>query len=310
VRRARLAARLVLLLGVLAQPAALSAQEGVPRVATGVTPDTVLVGEPFRVLVQVEDAEGVVRFDAPAPGDSLHLVAWEQIEGGAVPAAIYEMVAWYPDAAIPATVPFRVTQSDGEEAVYDVPVRLPVVLSVLPAESEPVEPRPARGLRERAESGSAAWPWLLLLLLAALLLALLAAWLLARRRRPHPPAVRDPRRRALERLDALVARGEASPAMAAAFYPAATAILRDYLAAVEPALGRDLTTTELVPRMGAASPSHAAALAALLAHADRVKFARAVPADAEVQRLVTEIRGVIVGFPAPAPEPRETEVAA
>lgn len=160
--------------------AGLSAQSGVPALATAIDPDSVAVGETFTLGLTVSlPATGQVRFPAVLP------LPEELEQRGAVEIrsareatdwrAYYTLVAWKAEAIrIP---PIEVTlERDGQPAgpLTFVP---PVVqvLSILPAGDPGLELRDARPfLRVRA------FPWWLLLLLIPLVA--LAWWTMRRRR--------------------------------------------------------------------------------------------------------------------------------
>ncbi len=79
--------------------------------------------------------------------------------------------------------------------------------------------------------------------------------------------------------DRLIEQGEMKE-----FYTRISEAVRDYAAALEPAWGEDLTTTELLTRFRAqVGPETARALRDVLRPADQVKFARRSP-DAQTAR--------------------------
>lgn len=306
---AMLLAPLLALAQVPPPPAGAQSYEGPGlRVSTAVLPETVTIGEPFRTVLRVHDPGGSVTFSAPAAGDSLQQVDSLRVEGGADPTAVYTLVAWYAEAPLETRVPVRVTSADGTGVDYRIGLRLPHVRSVLPADTAGLEPRPARGLLATGGGGRAWWPWLLLL---AVLLLAAAAHLLLRRRRTAAVAGEGARERALRRLEELLPGTAGHRAGPERLYPAATEVLRDYLAESSLEWGRELTSTELLARAAAAGVVgvELTTLSGLLAHADAVKFGRHRPRPPEIERFVAELRVVIERLPADSAV-SEAEVAA
>jgi hypothetical protein len=320
VRRARLLLPLLLACG--AAPAAAQRDTAAagepPRVDVGVQPDTVTVGDRFVVLLRVQAPPGV-RVEPPARLDSapeLH-PAGPRIDRGDAAARIagfgYPMVAWRPGVLPARSAALRVTHPDGRVATLRVPLRLPFVRSVLPADTSKIEPRgpkdvigPERDLRLM----------LFLVLLALLLLAPTAVWVrrwLRKRlaRGPGAPPA-DLRARALATLDRaqkmrLVETEEWKP-----FYTLTSEALRGYLDALSPRWGADLTTEELVRALEASDVEGgtAAVVGGLLAEADAVKFARVGSTPAEAERHWRRARELVATLERPAAEREDDGVHA
>ncbi len=280
-RAARLAAGTLLLAA-----GGLAAQAPPLRVSGAVAPETVTVGDRFRSVLQVVAPLGTtVEFSPLAIGDTLQPADSLRVlpaRAGEPPIAVYSLVAWIAARPLSAQAPVRVSLPDGSAATYLVPLRLPVVRSVLPADAREVEPRPARGELPLTGAPRPWWPWALLL--ATLLALAVGAWRLLRLRGAEPEAVEpSARERALRELHRVSSR-RAIVGEAEALYPDATSVLRHYLAEVGAAWGTDLTTRELLERLrlDSVAEEHREPLRALLQHADRVKFARYSPTPAEV----------------------------
>lgn len=283
------------------------------QVSTAVLPETVTVGERFRSMVRVSVPPGyrVVFPELPVadslqPTDSVRVVP-----GGAgeSPLAAYSLVAWVAGVPLTARVAVRVTTAEGNRRTYVVPLRLPVVRSVLPRDTAGLRPRPARGVLALPVPPAARWPWLL----AALALAT-AGWLLARRWRGRMVArpASSRREHALQALRALRAGGLLERGEWDALYAAATRVLREYIAACAPALGTELTSAELLRALNARAGGveAAARLAPTLEHADRVKFAAQHPAPGEAERFLEQCLGWVERFdPGVADAPAEREAA-
>lgn len=304
--RARVAAAALALLAspLPAQEPAAAGRAEPLRVSSAVAPETVTVGDRFRSVLQVVAPEGAtVEFaplpveDALQPADSLRVLPGR---AGEPPIAAYSLVAWVADAPLRVQVPVRVGRADGTAATYLVPLRLPVVRSVLPADTSEIRPRPARGLIRSLPAPAAWWPWL-----AVAVLALGAGgWLLLRRRGAPSPDAAGPRERALRELDDLARDWAAGATDAARLYPAASRALRGYLQALNAEWGPDLTSRELLDRLerDAVEDEARLSLARLLEHADRVKFARYSPPSGETERFLAGARAWVLSHPSvPAP---------
>jgi hypothetical protein len=299
--RARFAAAaLVLAAGPLAsQGPAIPPRAEPLRVSSAVAPETVTVGDRFRTVLQVVAPEGAtVEFaplpvgDALQPADSLRVLPGRE---GEPPIAAYSLVAWAAGAPLRAQVPVRVARADGSAATYLVPLRLPVVRSVLPADTSEVQPRPARELMRSLRAPATWWPWL-----AAVLLALAGgAWLLLRRRGSTAPGAASPRDQALRALDGIERDWTSGAIDTVRLYPAATRALRGYLAALSGEWGPDLTSRELLERLARDGVDEGArtSLARLLEHADRVKFACYLPPPDETRRFLAGARAWVLAFP-------------
>jgi hypothetical protein len=271
-------------------------------VVLGVVPDTVTVGDRFRAYLRVTLPPGArVEFSPLPPGDSLQLVDSVRVldaRGGA--AAAYPLTAWFTGDSLAALAPLVVVLPGGERHSYRVPLRLPVVRSVLP-DTGAVPPKPAKGFLflPGQRPGRPWWP---AAALVALLVAALLAWRLLRRA-PGAEERLDPRTEALVRLEAIAATRERSTPDR--LYAAVTRVLRDYLLRVDPRLGEDLTTSELLARVGHGDDAalDAPRLAALLHQADPVKFGGAIPGPGVAERFLDDARAWVEANPA-APAPR------
>jgi hypothetical protein len=295
-----------------ALPGLLAAQAaaGPVRVSLGVEPARVTVGETFHAAVQVSAPQGFsVEYLDFAGNDSIQAIAPVEVartdEGQTV--GVYALAAWIAAPPPAAAVAVRLIGPDGTARVQQVNLRLPEILSVLPARDEEVVPRPARGLIVAAVLDAYPWWWWLALLLLALAAAAAAWWMLRRREAGEEvEPLGDPRGWALAQLDAPAAR----PLEGTEVYQRMSWVVRTYVWRVSPSLGRDLTTTELLRTMLGLGEERRVTepLAALLAAADRVKFAGVEPLASAAQRDVEEARRWVTGYPAAeAPEGLERE---
>lgn len=274
--------------------------------------DTARVGDvvPVAVRVMVGPDERVVWPDTlPLAGSSLENAARvrEQVDtlddGRLARTGIYAVTPWRTGELALPELEVRVVGSDEVGGTRRASLPGLQVTSVLPADTAGLEPRPPRGVL------GANWDWRaigLIALLAALIVAGLVWWW--RRRRagkaaaaPIEPMV-PPRERALavlqEARDAgLLERGEVKE-----FYTRVSNAVRDYVAALEPVWGEDLTTTELLSRFRTqVGITEASRLRDVLAPADQVKFARRVPDRATALSEWETARAWVVDFDWPPP---------
>jgi len=173
------------------------------------------------------------------------------------------------------------------------------VTPVLPAGDQPL-----KDLRPLEESPAPRWPWLALPVAAGLVL-----WLFRRRprRRTVVPAAAaglhadrgDARRQALDRLRAIEQEEWPSRGETDRHYEAVADVVRDFLARVEQAPARTLTSAEL---LRALAHRHRAQpdldrCRGLLAEADLVKFAALRPGAEPSQALLASARELLVQWP-------------
>ncbi|HEX2204296.1 MAG TPA: DUF4381 family protein [Longimicrobium sp.] len=249
--------------------------------AVRVAPETVTVGERFRVTASVRLPPGSwVELDAPPTSERVMAVGKPETtlpdSAASVLRTVVEMVAWSPGPAEVLVATARVTDADGGTRMAPVALQLPVVRSVLPADTTKHRPRGAKDVFGPDRD------WRLLALAAALALVALALalWWVVRRRKRRGRVVPGPRpgarQRALAELERARTSGHAEAGRWKAFYSMVSDALRGYAAAMDPAWSPDLTTSELVARMrrDGVSPERAAPLARALEAADLAKFAR------------------------------------
>jgi hypothetical protein len=323
-RHSRPAAAPGVAFGVLLGAALISPLAGAPpplaaqQVQVAVLPDSVFVGDVVRVGVRLvlEPGESVLL------PDTLPLGEWDAENAArlrerreALPdgrmrvTGTYFVTPWRPGGMDLPDLPLRIATADGSGRT--VLARLPdvEVASVLPATAADLEPRPARGVL------GPNWPRWLLALLALVVLAVAAAvvaWLRRRRRVavqfPVPASARE---RALAALDGARAAGLVERGQWKEFYSQTSHAVREYLQAIEPAWSDDLTTSEILARVGVmAGPAMATALAGFLVPADQVKFARRVPSPDRALAEWEAARRLVETVDGPRPVQALAEVAA
>ena len=280
------------------------AEDSVGVVGMRVEPDTVTVGDRFRAAVFVRAPAGsrVQLAIAPAADASYQTIGEARAyppDSSGVHRVVATMVMWVTDPAASARAGVSVTLPGGASRSIPIQLPLPAVRATLPADStqprapKDIIPTPRRDWR---------WAWIAAVLLAAL--AMLAFWLWRRRRQPRIAPPTDPRAHALAELDRLHASGLAEGEVEA-FSAATGAILREFAAAVEPALSPDLTTSELLERLveTGARADDVAAIQSALSRADLAKFARRRPStEGALEDWAASRRWVEAYRPASAPE--------
>lgn len=278
---------LLLLLLQAVAPRAAQSPAGEFQVQMGfrVTPDTVLVGQPFNLFIKVLAPKGV-RFEFPAGPDTTSQNGVRPIELrgerivsmlGDTAVALYHLVAW-DIGTQPLRMPDVRVTFQGQERRPALGSAYVFVKSVLPADTSLRVPKPARPLIVLP-----VFNWLLWLgVLAAVITAVLLWWIWRRyRNRPRPPI--DPYVKAQQDFAKIEARRLVESDRAAEYFVAMVDVVREYLAARVPGVRRSDTTQELLaamkPREGVE-----AELPRRLEEADLVKFARG---DIDSSRAVT-----------------------
>ncbi|MFW6078425.1 MAG: hypothetical protein ACODAE_02310 [Gemmatimonadota bacterium] len=120
-----------------------------------VSPDTVSVGDVFRVAVRIDvPADAVVRFEdtlavADDAGDLENAEPVRRFEetgadDGRSVTAVYRLSAWRPGTIELPDAVVTIRGSDGPERTIAAPLPAVHVLSVLPADTAGVEPREAK----------------------------------------------------------------------------------------------------------------------------------------------------------------------
>jgi len=213
--------------------------------------------------------------------------------------AVYPVTGWKPGRH---ELPPAAISLDGGTTVSNARFPEVIIASVLPADTAGVQPKPARDV---LGGNRVWWPWLLLAALLASLAAAFLYWYRRRHAREHPVIAvptRPARVLALEALERARASGAVEAGDFKRFYSDVSAALRGYLAAVDPALGTDLTTTEVLLALRQQGRSATSAgLGTTLQAADMVKFAQRRPGEDVALQDWQRARDWVLGFDA-APE--------
>ena len=260
-----------------------------------VQPETVTVGDPFRVIVRVRAPRGAT-VDFPSAVDSgLKVESLDPVSvQPGTDSSVVEQTATYRLAAWDiGRLPIRLADIVVRQA--DVTRRLPFgddvsieVASVLPADSAQRVPKAPRPL---IEFGPPWWLWLLVGLIAAALVGLLWWWWRRRRAPASPPLdAYALAQREFARVEALelVASGERGQHVALM-----ADVVRDYLAREVAPARTSLTTGELAHALRVDRRVPVARLLSLLHEVDLVKFAGAPVSADRASAIGLEARAIV-----------------
>jgi hypothetical protein len=259
-----------------------------------VSPDTVVIGQPFNLFVKVLAPKGV-RFEFPTgPDTAMHNgVRPIEVRGdklvsmlGDTAVALYHLVAW--DVGVqPLRMPDVRVTFGGQERRPALSAASVFVKSILPADSALRVPKPPRPLIVLAVFNW--WPWLALL---AAIIAAVFLWWAWRRYRNRPKAPIDPYVRAQREFERIAKQGLIEGGRATTYLSLMVDAAREYLAARVQGVRRSDTTSELLRAMQPHDGVEAA-LPDVLDSADLVKFARASVSDAEATQAGRTVREIV-----------------
>ncbi|MFL5487131.1 MAG: hypothetical protein ACJ8AJ_01485 [Gemmatimonadaceae bacterium] len=259
-----------------------------------VSPDSVVIGQPFNLFIKVLAPKGV-RFEFPAGPDTATENGVRPIELrgekivsmlGDTAVALYHLVAW--DVGIqPLRMPDVRVTLQGQERRPSLGGAAVFVKSVLPADTTLRVPKPARPLIILPVFNW--WPWLAALAVLVVIGLLWWAW---RRYRNRPKRPIDPYVRAQQEFARIAAQRLLEEGRAAEYFTAMVDVAREYLAARVTGVRRSDTTSELLramqPREGIESD-----LPGLLDHADLVKFARTDISREDARQAGLALRAIV-----------------
>jgi hypothetical protein len=267
-----------------------------PRMQRGieVQPDTVTVGDPFWVRVRLRTERGAT-IAFPTTPDSSAVEALDRVVvTTSSDSTVIEQTATYRVAAWDvghqpirfADVLVSIAGTEHRVSLDGISV---FVRSVLPADSTLHVEKPQRGVLELTLPW---WRWLLVAL-AVIAVLLLLWWLYRRlRRRANAMVVRDPWAVAEEEFARVEAMGLVAAGERGRYVSLMVEVLRDYLARVISQARPSLTTVELLGALRGEGRVPANRLAALLAEADLVKFARRSLTSERAAQLGDESRAI------------------
>ena len=282
--------------------AALPMQAQAQSVATGISRDTVRVGDPVRVILRIDGVaanteivlpDSLATVDEVENAGSLRMRRDTMANGMTRITAAYPVVLWRPGEAVLPAIPMQV-RTDGRERTMQVTLPTINVLSVLPADTSNIEAKPAKDVW----GANRVWWPLILIVLLLLALAALAYWWYRRRKQvelviPDTPQI-DPRQRALQQLQLIREQRLIEHGQYKQYYVLLSEALRGFAAALEPDWSTDLTTDELAPRLKRRPEANP--LLRLLRSADTVKFARYQPNPTEARTDLDDAMGWVGSF--------------
>ena len=271
-----------------ATPASLPVQMGFR-----VRPDTVLIAQPFDVLIKVLAPKGV-RFEFPTGPDTAVQNGVRPIELhgekivsmlGDTAVALYRLVAWDVGTQ-PLRLPDVRVTLEGQQRTLPLSTASVFVKSVLPADTSLRVPKPARPLIVLPVIN-----WLKWLALLALAIAIVVGWWIWRRYRNRPKPPIDPYVRAQQEFERIESSRllETDPPE---YVAAMTDVVREYLAARVPGVRRSNTSGELIRAMGTRDGVEAE-LPAILARADLIKFAQGDIGAEEARMAGVKLKAVV-----------------
>jgi len=286
------------------------------QVKAGVTiaPDSVRVGDPFRVTVGVRAPAGAAiefprALDTTAAVQSLDPVQVRTSADTTVTEQYgdYRVAAW-DIGKQPIRLEDVLVRYDGVVRRVSIVGESVFVKSVLPADSTKRIPKPPRPLIELS-----AIPWWLWALIAVAVIAigLLLWWWLHRRKTPPAAVVIDPFGRAEKEFQRIEALGLLDAGERGRYVTLMIEVLRDYLAARYAEAMLSLTSSELQRTVRDLPHVPQDRLTRLLTEADLIKFARRPVSGERARELGREARAIVaLEHQASMPAPAEQEAAA
>jgi hypothetical protein len=266
-------------------------------VKAGVTvvPDTVRIGDPFRVTIGVSAPRGATiefakAMDSTASVQSLDPVAVRTSADTTASEqyADYRVAAWDLGSQ-PIRIADVIVRFNGAER--RIPITNAVfVRSILPTDSAQRVPKPPRALFETTQ-----FPWWLWALIAAAvgIIGLLLWWWFRRRRRPPPLVIVDPFARAESEFQRIEALALLEAGERGRYVTLMIEVLRDYLAARYTEAALSLTSTELQRSIVRLPFVPQDRLMRLLTEADLIKFARRPVSSERARELGREARSIV-----------------
>jgi hypothetical protein len=277
-------------------PATTQPQPPVPvQMGYSVDPDTVTVGDPFRLTIRIHAPRGAsVEFPAgPDSGATVEALDPRQERQGPDSAGLDVTGVWRLAAWDTGDQPLRikdvVVRFEGRERRITLGGLQVYVKSVLPADTTKRIPKPQRAI---FEFGLPWWYWLLAALAAIGIIGLFWWWW-HRRRQRQKGNVDDPFGDAEAGFDRVERLGLVEAGERGRYVALMVEVLRTYLSRRIPDANAALTTNELLiaVRDNRLVPVNRLALA--LADADLVKFARRATTAERARELGAESRGIV-----------------
>lgn len=302
-------------LGMTLLAAPLLSQQPQIAVKAGVTvaPDSVRIGDPFRITVGIRAPVGATiefprAMDSTATVQSLDPVS---VRTSADTSAVeqyadYRVAAWDVGSQ-PIKLDYVIVRLGNQTRRVPVMGSTVFVKSVLPADTAQRVPKPPRALFEVN-----LFPWWLLALIAAAIVALLLLlwWWIRRRRKPAPEVIVDPYARAVAEFDRIEALRLLDAGERGRYVALVIEVLRDYLAARYAQASLALTSTELSRSMRELPQVPGERLTRLLTEADLIKFARRPVSGDRAREIGREARAIVEAEHEATKPPAESQVKA
>jgi len=294
-RRGDAAATVAILAIALGTSRRAMAQQFQVKAGVTVAPDSVRVGDPFRVTVGIHAPPGAT-IEFPRTTDSSSAV--QSIDSvsvrtsgdttGVEQYADYRVAAWDVGSQ-PVRLPDAIVRLNGVERHVRLASTV-FVRSVLPADTAQRQPKPQRDIFDLTP-----FPWWLLaaILAALIIIGLLVWWWIRRRRRPPPVVVVDPFEQAVAEFQRIEALGLLDAGERGRYVTLMIEVVRDYLAARYTEANLSLTSTELQYTARALPHVPADRLTRLLTDADLIKFARRPVSTDRSREIGREARIVV-----------------
>jgi hypothetical protein len=263
-----------------------------------VEPESVTVGDPFRVTVRIHAPLGAsITFPAgPDSGAAVEALDPRQERQAPDSTALDVTASWRIAAWDIGTQPLRmkdiVIALGGRERHISLSGLTVQVKTVLPADTTKRIPKPPRAI---FEFGLPWWYWLLAAL-AVLAIIGLIWWYLARRRKRKQGVVDDPYGDAEAQFERVEKLGLVEAGERGRYVALMVEVLRNYLARRAPEASAALTTNELLVSVRENKLFPVNRLALILADADLVKFARRATTAERARELGAEARGIVAAI--------------
>jgi hypothetical protein len=277
-----------------AQPPAAQAPAAV-QMGFAIEPDTVTVGDPFRLTVRVRAPLGASIEFPTGPDSGAKVEALDPRQEQQSPdttalevTGIWRLAAW-DTGDLPIQLRDVLVRIDGRERRVPLVGLTVHVRSVLPADTAQRIPKPQRDL---FEFGRPWWHWLLAIL-AALGIIGLFWWWWYRRSKRKKGEVEDPYADAEEEFERVERLGLVEAGERGRHVALMVEVLRTYLARRIPEAHPSLTTNELLISVRENGTVPVNRLALVLADADLVKFARRATSAERARELGQEARGIV-----------------
>ena len=291
--------------------ASVAAQQIPVKAGVTITPDSVRIGDPFRISVGVRAPVGAsIEFprvlDSTATVQSLDPVT---VRTSADTTAVeqyaeYRVAAWDVGKQ-PIRLEDVLIRLNGQTRRVPIAGYSVFVRSVLPKDSAQRVPKPPRALFEPNP-----FPWWIWVLIAAAIIGLILWWMRRRRRKkPALAIVVDPYERAEAEFQRIEALGLIDAGERGRYVALMVEVLRDYLSARYAEASLALTSTELERAVGHLPHVPQDRLVRALTDADLIKFARRPVSGERARELGREARA-IVGIEHRASQPPAEQKAA